>query len=182
MTVCFISADHDTVQQDLLLLEQWAAMWQKNFTPSKCNTVSISLKHQPSRYMYLNSLCNTPYFWWVSLFRNGRLILYCQLPQLVKADSRSTWKEATKILGVHRRNLATCGPVVKEQAYLAMSIHCLHAWSPYTQNDIRSTMISNFGWRMPDLTIFFMIKRGNSLSLCYVSKYAAPIPVLMFFI
>ena len=126
MTVCFISADHDTVQQDLLLLEQWAAMWQKNFTPSKCNTVSISLKHQPSRYMYLNTLCNTPYFWWVSLFRNGRLILHCQLPQLVKADCRSTWKEATKILGVHRRNLATCGPVVKEQAYLAMSIHCVN--------------------------------------------------------
>ena len=79
-----------------------------------------------TRYMYLNTLCNTPYFWWVSLFRNGRLILHCQLPQLVKADCRSTWKEATKILGVHRRNLATCGPVVKEQAYLAMSIHCVN--------------------------------------------------------
>ena len=35
-------------------------------------------------------------------------------------------KKATKILGVHRRNLATCGPVVKEQAYLAMSIHCVN--------------------------------------------------------
>ena len=80
MTVCFTSADHDTLQQDLLLLEQWVAMWQKNFTPSKCNTMSISLKHQPSRYMYLNTLCNTPYFWWVSLFRNGRLILHCQPP------------------------------------------------------------------------------------------------------
>lgn len=42
------SADHGTLQQDLLRLEKWAAMWQMNFAPSKCYTLSITLKHQPS--------------------------------------------------------------------------------------------------------------------------------------
>ena len=168
------------------MLEQWVAMWQKNFTPSKCNTMSISLKHQPSRYMYLNTLSNTPYFWWVSLFRNGRLILHCQLPQLVKVDCRSTWKESNKDSRCTQKEFGNLWPRCQGTSLLG-NVHPLCeygsiAWSPYTQNDISSTMISNFGWRMPDLTIFFMIKTGNSLSLCYMSKYAAPILVLMFFI
>ena len=42
------SADHDKLQQDLLQLEEWAAMWQMNFAPSKCYIMSITLKRQPS--------------------------------------------------------------------------------------------------------------------------------------
>ena len=41
------SADHDKLQQDLLQLEEWAAMWQMNFAPSKCFIMSITLKRQP---------------------------------------------------------------------------------------------------------------------------------------
>ena len=137
-----------------------SAMWQKNFTPSKCNTVSISLKHQPSRYMYLNTLCNTPYFWWVSLFRNGRLILHCQLPQLVKADCRHE-KKAKKILGVHRRNLATCGPVVKEQAYLAMSIHCVNM-APLPGLHTHRTISAVPIWQ------YFSWSRQATASLCVI--------------
>ena len=62
-TIIESSAEHDMVQQDLLQLEQWVAMWQKNVAPRKCNTMSITLKHQPSPYMYLNTLCYTPYSW-----------------------------------------------------------------------------------------------------------------------
>ena len=63
MTVCSNRrieslADHGTFQQDLLWLEQWAAMWQMNLAPSKCYTMSIALKHQPSSF--LHALCNTP--------------------------------------------------------------------------------------------------------------------------
>ena len=52
------SADHDTFQQDLLQLEEWAAKWQMNFAPSKCYIMSITLKRQPSSFSY--TLCNTP--------------------------------------------------------------------------------------------------------------------------
>ena len=44
------SADHDKLQQDLLQLEEWAAMWQMNFAPSKCYIMSITLKRQPSSF------------------------------------------------------------------------------------------------------------------------------------
>ena len=43
------SADHDKVQQDLLQLEEWAAMWQMNFAPSKCYIMSITLKGRTIR-------------------------------------------------------------------------------------------------------------------------------------
>ena len=51
------SADHDKLQQDLLQLEEWAAMWQMNFALSKCYIMSITLKRQPSSFSY--TLCNT---------------------------------------------------------------------------------------------------------------------------
>ena len=52
------SADHDKLQQDLFQLEEWAAMWQMNFAPSKCHIMSITLKRQSSSFSY--TLCNTP--------------------------------------------------------------------------------------------------------------------------
>ena len=52
------SADHDKLQEDLLQLEEWAATWEMNFTPSKCYIMSITLKRQPSSYSY--TPCNTP--------------------------------------------------------------------------------------------------------------------------
>ena len=44
------SADHDKLQQDPLQLEEWAAMWQMKFAPSKCYIMSITLKCQPSSF------------------------------------------------------------------------------------------------------------------------------------
>ena len=52
------SADHDKLQQDPLQLEEWAAMWQMNFAPSKCYIMSITLKRQPSSFS-CSHLCVT---------------------------------------------------------------------------------------------------------------------------
>ena len=49
--------DHSILQQDLLNLEQWASLWQMNFAPSKCYTLSVTLKKQPSPSVY--SLCDS---------------------------------------------------------------------------------------------------------------------------
>ena len=134
-TIIESSADQDTVQRDLFQLEQWVAMWQKNISPSKYNTMSITLKHQPSPYslyMYLNTLCYTPYCWRESHSRIYRFTLPAPLTGQSRGENR-----ANKILGVHRRKLASCGPVVKEQAYLALVCPvCGYgsiAWSPYTE-------------------------------------------------
>ena len=43
------SADHDKLQQDLLQLEEWEAMWQMNFAPSKCYIMCITLKGRTIR-------------------------------------------------------------------------------------------------------------------------------------
>ena len=47
--------DHSILQQDLFNLEQWASLWQMNFAPSKCYTLSVTLKKEPSLFTY--SLC-----------------------------------------------------------------------------------------------------------------------------
>ena len=52
------SADHDKLQQDPLQLEEWAAMWQMKFAPSKCYIMSITLKRQPSSFS-CSRLCVT---------------------------------------------------------------------------------------------------------------------------
>ena len=44
--------DHSILQQDLLNLEQWASLWQMNFAPSKCYTLSVTLRKQPSPFVY----------------------------------------------------------------------------------------------------------------------------------
>ena len=49
--------DHSILQQDLLNLEQWTSLWQMNFAPSKCYTLSVTLKKKPSPFVY--SLCDS---------------------------------------------------------------------------------------------------------------------------
>ena len=49
--------DHSILQQDLFNLEQWASLWQMNFAPSKCYTLSVTLKKEPSLFTY--SLCKS---------------------------------------------------------------------------------------------------------------------------
>ena len=44
--------DHSILQQDLFNLEQWASLWQMNFAPSKCYTLSVTLKKEPSLFTY----------------------------------------------------------------------------------------------------------------------------------
>ena len=131
------SADHDKLQQDLFQLEEWAAMWQMNFAPSKCYIMSITLKCQPSSFSY--TLCNT--------LMEGVTCMFQEYLEVYITNSLN-WtkravevkKKANKILGVLQRNLASCSAVVKERAYLTLvRPECKYgsaAWSPYTQKDI----------------------------------------------
>ena len=125
------SADHDKLQQDLLQLEEWAAMWQMNFAPSKCYIMSITLKRQPSSFSY--TLCNTP-LEGVTFQKYLGVSLKCT-KQAVEVKTK-----ANKILGVLQRNSSSCSAVVKERAYLSLvrpvCEYSSVAWNPYTQKDI----------------------------------------------
>ena len=184
------SADHDKLQQDLFQLEEWAAMWQMNFAPSKCYIMSITLKRQPSSFSY--TLCNTPL---EGVTFQKYLGVYITNSLNWTKQAVEVKKKANKILGVLQRNLSSCSVVVRERAYLSLvrpvCEYSSVAWSPYTQKDIicvesvqrraarfvcndycRSssvnTMLSNLGWqgletrrKITDLTIFFETKTGN---------------------
>ena len=184
------SADHDKLQQDLLQLEEWAALWQMNFAPSKCYIMSITLRRQPSSFSY--TLCNTPL---EGVTFQKYLGVYITNSLNWTKQAVEVKKKANKILGVLPKNLSSCSAVVKERAYLSLVRPVCEygsvAWSPYTQKDIirvesvqrraarvvcndycRSssvnTMLSNLGWqdletrrRITDLTMFFKIKTGN---------------------
>ena len=184
------SADHDKLQQDLFQLEEWAAMWQMNFAPSKCYIMSITLKRQPSSFSC--TLCNTPlkrvtFQKYLGVFITNSLNWTKQVVEVKK--------KANKILGVLQRNLASSSAVFKERAYLILVRPVCEygsvAWSPYTQKDINcvqsvhrraarfvcndyrhtssiNIMLSNLRWqdletrrRITDLTMLFMIKTGN---------------------
>ena len=184
------SVDHDKLQQGLLQLEEWAAMWQMNFAPSKCYIMSIALKRQPSSFLY--TLCNTPL---EGVTFQKYLGVYITNSLNWTKQTVEVKKKANKILGVLPKNLSSCSAVVKERAYLSLVRPVCEyrsvAWSPYTQKDIicvesvqrraarffrndycRSssvnTMLSNLGWqdletrrKINDLTTFFKIKTGN---------------------
>ena len=184
------SADHDKLQQDLFQLEEWAAMWQMNFAPSKCYIMSITLKRQPSSFSY--TLYNTPM---EGVTFQKYLGVYITNSLNWTKQAMEVKKKANKILGILQRNLASCSAVVKERAYLTLVRPVYEygsvAWSPYTQKDINcvesvqrrvarfvcndyhrtssfNTMLSNLGWqdletrrKITDLTMFFKIKTGN---------------------
>ena len=129
------SADHDKLQQDLFQLEEWAAMWQMNFAPSKCYIMSITLKRQPSSFSY--TLCNTPV---EGVTFQKYLGVYITNSLNWTKQAVEVKKKANKILGVLQRNLASCSAVVKERAYFTLVRPVCEygsvAWSPYTQKDI----------------------------------------------
>ena len=109
------SADHDKLQQNLFQLEEWAAMWQMNFAPSKSYIMSITLKRQPSSFSY--TLCNTPL---EGVTIQKYLGVYITNSLNWTEQAVDVKKKAKKILGVPQRNLASCSVAVKERFYLTL--------------------------------------------------------------
>ena len=111
------SADHDKLQQDLLQLEEWAAMWLMNFAPTKCYIMSITPKHQPSSFSYM--LCNTPPEG-VTFQKYLGVYITNSLNNNWTKQAVEVKKKANKILGGLQRNLTSSNTVVNERAYLSL--------------------------------------------------------------
>ena len=126
--------DHSILQQDLFNLEQWASFWQMNFAPSKCYTLSVTLKKEPSLFTY--SLCK-------SILEGVQFQKYLG----VYITSSLSWakqceavkKKANRVLGVLQRSLSSCSESVKERAYVGLvrpiAEYASAAWSPHTKKD-----------------------------------------------
>ena len=126
--------DHSILQQDLFNLEQWASLWQINFAPSKCYTLSVTLKKEPSLFTY--SLCK-------SILEGVKFQKYLG----VYITSSLSWakqceavkKKANRVLGVLQRSLSSCSESVKERAYVGLvrpiAEYASAAWSPHTKKD-----------------------------------------------
>ena len=127
--------DHSILQQDLLNLEQWASLWQMNFAPSKCYTLSVTLKKKPSPFVY--SLCDSnlegvKFQKYLSVYISSTLSWAKQCEEVKK--------KASRILGVLQRNLSLCSETVKERAYMGLvrpiAEYASAAWSPHTKKDV----------------------------------------------
>ena len=128
--------DHSILRQDLLNLEQWASLWQMNFAPSKCYTLSVTLKKQPSPFVY--SLCDSNLGGGVKFQKN--LDVYISSTLSWAKQCEEVKKKAGRILGVLQRNLSSCSETVKERAYNGLvrpiAEYASAAWSPHTKKDV----------------------------------------------
>ena len=129
--------DHSILQQDLLNLEQWASLWQMNFAPSKCYTLSVTgtLKKQPSPFVY--SLCDSNL---EGVKFQKYLGVYISSTLSWAKQCEEVKKKASRILGVLQRNLSSCSETVKERAYTDLvrpvAEYASAAWSSHTKKDV----------------------------------------------
>ena len=105
-----------------------------NFAPSKCYTLSVTLKKEPSLFTY--SLCK-------SILEGVKFQKYLG----VYITSSLSWakqceavkKKANRVLGVLQRSLSSCSESVKERAYVGLvrpiAEYASAAWSPHTKKD-----------------------------------------------
>jgi hypothetical protein len=126
------SANHQTMQDDLLSLEKWEEAWDMEFHPGKCQHILFSRKRNPSNNTY--QLHSTNITSTDSIKYLGATV-----------DSKLTWNDhvsnivtkANATLGFIRRNVLTTSEDVKSTAYKQLVRPVLEyasgAWDSLTQ-------------------------------------------------
>ena len=128
-------ANCDQLQEYLHKLEEWHHQWQVEFIPSKCKILYISTKQNPPKSMYT---------FFVTEFDQVGSISYLR----VTVNSKLKWFQhiasistnATKTLGLIRRNLWNCPKNVKESSYCSIVGPKLEyvsaSWDPPYKKDV----------------------------------------------
>ena len=126
--------DHNTLDEDLKRLEEWAEKWGMHFNASKCYTMSLGLGDLSSKFYSLNntilkSVPTNPYLG----------ILFTDDLTWSNHISNCT-KKANSSLGFIRRNLKHCPKPCRRNAYLALVRPILEygaaVWDPHLKKDI----------------------------------------------
>ena len=124
------------LQNDLLLLERWANIWQMQFNPSKCEFLAVTNKTSTPSFTY--HIYEIPI----------KAVQHAKYLRVIIIDSKLTWKEHIKItthkantaLAFLRRNLKSCSLYIKTKCYLGtvrpIIEYACTVWAPHTAQDI----------------------------------------------
>ena len=127
--------DCTQLQNNLLLLEKWANIWQMQFNPSKCEFLAVTNKKLTPSFTY--HINNVP----IKTVQQAKYLG-------VTIDSKLTWKEHIKItthkantaLAFLRRNLKPCSLYIKSKCYLGtvrpIIEYACTVWAPHIAQDI----------------------------------------------
>ena len=129
-------ADHITLQDDLLQLENWAKINGMSFNAKKCYILSVNTKPQSSSSFFyqlnntiLKNVDNNPYL---------GLLISKDLKWTTHIDKISN--KASSTLGFITRNTRKCPMNCRKTAYIALVRSTLEygstVWDPYLQKDI----------------------------------------------
>ena len=133
-----IKSTHDTqlLQNDLDSLSQWEKCWQMSFNPSKCFLLRIpgSKKQIINKYRLGNSTLEE-----TSHHNYLGVDIQQDLKWNTHIDRITT--NASKALGLIRRNLSSCTKETKIAAYIALVRptveYCSAIWDPHTSEQIQ---------------------------------------------
>ncbi len=131
------AADHATLQHDLDTLSKWARDWQMEFNVQKCFLLSITRKRKPSIFDY--TMNGHP----LTKVSSHEYLGVTESDDLRPSNHiKKVTGKARRTLGVVRRTLKSCTPVVKERAYQALVRPKLEyascAWNPHTDKDVKA--------------------------------------------
>ena len=129
-------ADAESVQQDLLALEEWERKWQMKFHPEKCQVIHISTNKRHERHTVYRLHSHT-----LEAVDSGKYL------GLTISDDFSWHRhvdavaaKASRTLGFLRRNLGQCTREVKSTAYTSLVRPVLEyaspAWDPTSSEGI----------------------------------------------
>ena len=129
-------ADAESVQQDLLALEEWERKWQMKFHPEKCQVIHISTNKRHERHTVYRLHGHT-----LEAVDSGKYL------GLTISDDFSWHRhvdavaaKASRTLGFLRRNLGQCTREVKNTAYTSLVRPVLEyastAWDPTSSEGI----------------------------------------------
>ena len=188
--------DSINLQKDLDHLTTWAKDWQMSFNPTKCQTLRVTKKKNPTPAKY-TMLGHT-----LEQIDHGKYLG-------VEIDKELNWshhinqttQKATRTINFLRRNIGKCGQTTKARAYTTMVRPHLEyassAWDPHLQKQINqlervqskaarfvtgqyqrdasvTKMKSDLGW--PSLQGRRFISRISLFYKCVHDQVAMPIP------
>ena len=127
--------DVDSLQADLNTMVDWSYRWQMSFNPKKCSLLRVTKKRKIIQHTYsmmgidLDQTDHSPYLG-VEISSNLEW----------KHHIKSVTGKAKKTLHFLQRNLYSCPPEVRKQAYVSLVRPTLEyaasCWDPYHQKDI----------------------------------------------
>ena len=111
----------EPLQQDFLALEEWERKWQMKFHPEKCQVIRIitnkRFERQTEYRLHSHAL---------EVEDNGKYLGVT----IAMTSAGRTCTEASRTLGLLRRNLGQCTMEVKSTAYTSLVIPVLDYASP----------------------------------------------------